>query len=319
MKRRILISIFIFFVLIFSYSILFVAIMHIFEGQDYTFVEGVYWVISTITTVGYGDITFTSQIGKIFSIVVMMSGVMFFFGFLVPYAVIPWAEQRLRLSLPTEVKMTEHLIICGYNRFTKEFCKILKEFGIRYVVVERDENSVRKALSDGINCIYSDGSIESFRKSGIERATSVVVAWGDVEAILDTLLTLRNYSIPKYVVYGDHRYTKYLLYAGATKVFLPKSLIASSMARTILEEIHIGKIEEVLGGLYTAEIVMPKSMKVSELEEKGLRVIAKCKLGGLEFNPGSDAALEKGSVVLLAGSMEALRGVMYEGTHLRLR
>ena len=319
MKRRILISIFIFLALIWNYSILFVAIMQTIEGENYTLVEGVYWVLSTITTVGYGDITFKSQIGKIFSIVVMMSGVLFFFGFFVPYAVIPWAEQRLRLALPTEAKMSNHFIICGYNRFTKEFCKILKEFGIRYVVVERDEERVKKALMDGVNCVYSDGSIASFRKNGVEKATSVIVAWEGVEDILDTLLTLKGYDVPKYVVHGDYRYTKYLLYAGATKVFLPKSLIASSMARTILEEIHMGKVEEVLRGIYTAEIVMPKSMKVSDLEEKGVKVIAKCKLGGLEFNPRSDATLEKGCVVLLSGREEALRGVMYEGTHLRLR
>ncbi len=320
MRTRILISIFIFLCLVLVYSVLFVAIMLNFEGKNYSFVDGVYWTITTITTVGYGDIYFTSYIGKAFSIVVMVSGVLFFFGFFVPYAILPWAEQRLRLVLPTEVKnLSNHFIICGYNRFTKEFCKILREFRVNYVVLEKNQDSVREALDEKIRCVYTDGSLESFKKNGVENANVVIVGWERLEDIIDTLLTLRNYDIRKYVIYGDHRYSRYLHYAGATKVFLPKSLIAASIARTILEEAQIGRMRELFGDIHTAEIVLPQNVSVSELESKGIRVIAACRMGRLEFNPSRDRMLEKGCVALIAGKKDSLRKVIHEGTHLRLR
>ncbi|WP_202319229.1 potassium channel family protein [Archaeoglobus neptunius] len=302
------------------YSVLFVAIMFNFEGESYTVIDGIYWVISTITTVGYGDIYFTSLPGKVFSVVVMLSGVLYFFGFFVPYAIIPWAEQRFRLVLPTEIKnLRDHFIICGYNRFTKEFCKILEEFGVSYVVVERDQERVGEAMDEGVRCVYSDGSLESFRKNGVEQCNALIIGWENLEDIIDTLLTLRKYGARKYVIYGDHTYTRYLLYAGATKVFLPKSLIASSTARMILQEVQIGRMREILGDIHTIEIVLPKNVPVSEFEARGVRVVAACRMGNLEFNPGKDRILEKGCVALVAGKKDSLEEIIHEGSHIRLR
>ncbi|WP_456468317.1 potassium channel family protein [Archaeoglobus sp.] len=320
MKTRILISIFIFIFLILIYTFLFIALMYNFEGKEYSIIDGIYWVVATITTVGYGDIHFTSSAGKIFSVVVMVSGVLFFFGFFVPYVVIPWAEQRLRLVIPTEMSgLKRHFVICGYNRFTKELCKILEEFGANYVVLEKSVEKVREAIEEGIKCVYSDASLSSFERNGIKDSIAVIVAWENIEDIVDTLLTLRNHELKKYVVYGDYRHTRYLLYAGATKVFLPKSLIASSIARMILREVQIGKMKEVLRGIFTAEIILPKTVPVSEFESKGVKIISACKMGHLEFNPPKNRVLEKGCVALVAGTKDALKEIMYEGSHLRLR
>ncbi len=320
MKRRLIISIFAFSFLVSLYTVLFIAIMRNFEGKCYTPIDGLYWVLSTITTVGYGDIHFTTPIGRAFSIVVMVSGVLFFFGFFIPYVIIPWAEQRLLLVLPTEVKgLRRHLMICGYNRFTKELCNILNEFNMRYVVLEMDASRVKEALENKIRCVHTDNSLESFEKNGMKEAIAVIIAWESVESIVDTLLTLRNVDIKKYVICGDQRYTRYFLHAGALKVFLPKSLIAATIARTILGEVQLGRMQEVLGGIYTAEIIMAEKLSVRELESKGLKVIAACKAGELEFNPSKDRVLERGCVVLVAGSEEAVKRLIHEGSHLRLR
>ncbi len=320
MKRRLIISIFAFSFLVSLYTVLFIAIMRNFEGKCYTLVDGLYWVLSTITTVGYGDIHFTTPIGRIFSIVVMVSGVLFFFGFFIPYVIIPWAEQRLLLVLPTEIKgLKRHLMICGYNRFTKELCNILNEFNMKYVVLEMDASRVKEALENKIKCVHIDNTLESFEKNGMQEAIAIIIAWESVESIVDTLLTLRNVDIKKYVICGDQRYTRYFLHAGALKVFLPKSLIAATIARTILGEVQLGRMQEVLRGLYTAEIIMAEKLSVRELESKGLKVIAACKAGELEFNPSKDRVLERGCVVLVAGSEEAVKRLVHEGSHLRLR
>ena len=47
------------------------------EGQSHSWVTGFYWVLTVMTTLGFGDITLHSDLGRIFSSVVLLSGVMF--------------------------------------------------------------------------------------------------------------------------------------------------------------------------------------------------------------------------------------------------
>ncbi|HEX9739285.1 MAG TPA: potassium channel family protein [Ignavibacteriaceae bacterium] len=62
--------------LITVYSVLFHFIMES-EGKEYSWITGFYWTLTVMTTLGFGDITFTTDLGKIFSIVVLLSGVIF--------------------------------------------------------------------------------------------------------------------------------------------------------------------------------------------------------------------------------------------------
>ena len=55
--------------LILFYSAIFMVLMRN-EGQNQNVntITAVYWVMSTLTTLGYGDIVFRSQIGRVYSI-----------------------------------------------------------------------------------------------------------------------------------------------------------------------------------------------------------------------------------------------------------
>ena len=77
------------------------------EGQQHSWITGFYWTLVVMTTLGFGDITFTSDIGRLFSIVVLLSGVVFLLVML-PFLFIrlfyaPWLESRVRLRAPREV------------------------------------------------------------------------------------------------------------------------------------------------------------------------------------------------------------------------
>ena len=58
------------------YSILFHFLM-LLENQRYSWITGFYWALTVMSTLGFGDITFTSDLGKLFSVVVLLSGVVF--------------------------------------------------------------------------------------------------------------------------------------------------------------------------------------------------------------------------------------------------
>ena len=52
---------------------------------DFNVFTAIYWVLITMSTVGYGDITFQSHLGQFFSLGVMMSGVVYLF-ILLPFS-----------------------------------------------------------------------------------------------------------------------------------------------------------------------------------------------------------------------------------------
>jgi hypothetical protein len=59
------------------YTVLFHLIKLNVEGEAHSWITGLYWTLVVMTTLGFGDITFTSDIGRLFSIVVLLSGVVF--------------------------------------------------------------------------------------------------------------------------------------------------------------------------------------------------------------------------------------------------
>ena len=58
------------------YTILFHYLMKL-EGQEHSWITGVYWVMVVMSTLGFGDITFQSDLGRFFSIIVLLSGSIF--------------------------------------------------------------------------------------------------------------------------------------------------------------------------------------------------------------------------------------------------
>ncbi|MDH3424324.1 MAG: potassium channel family protein, partial [Gemmatimonadota bacterium] len=45
------------------------------EGQDHSWFTGIYWALTVMSTLGFGDITFHSDLGRAFSSVVLLTGV----------------------------------------------------------------------------------------------------------------------------------------------------------------------------------------------------------------------------------------------------
>jgi voltage-gated potassium channel len=76
--------------LILCYSAIFMVLMRN-EGQNQNVnpITAVYWVMSTLTTLGFGDIVFKSQIGRIYSIIVALSGIFILWAVILPIIIAP--------------------------------------------------------------------------------------------------------------------------------------------------------------------------------------------------------------------------------------
>ena len=87
------------------YSVLFHLLM-LYEGQQHTWLTGLYWTLTVMSTLGFGDITFQGDLGRMFSIVVLLSGIVLLL-IVLPFAFIrffyaPWLEAQLRLRAPRQ-------------------------------------------------------------------------------------------------------------------------------------------------------------------------------------------------------------------------
>src|SRR5687768_8291850 len=126
------------------YAVMFHVIKLHVEGERHSWITGFYWTLVVMTTLGFGDITFTSDAGRFFSIVVLLSGVVFLLVML-PFLFIrlfyaPWLESRVRLRAPRHVppQTAGHVIITEYDAVAVGLVERLRADGIAYFVVEPD-------------------------------------------------------------------------------------------------------------------------------------------------------------------------------------
>ena len=103
-----------------AYSIIFHFIMG-YEGKEYSWITGFYWTLTVMSTLGFGDITFTSDPGLIFSMIVLLSGIVFLL-IMLPFTFIrffyaPWLESQAQSRTPRKLpEGTEnHMIITNYE------------------------------------------------------------------------------------------------------------------------------------------------------------------------------------------------------------
>ena len=82
---------------IFVYSTLFHVLMEA-EERQYSWITGLYWTLTVMSTLGFGDITFTTDTGLVFSVIVLLTGT-FFMLVMLPFLFIqffyaPWMEAQ---------------------------------------------------------------------------------------------------------------------------------------------------------------------------------------------------------------------------------
>ncbi len=149
-------------VVIALYAVLFQVIMVQVEGQSHSWITAVYWTLVTMTTLGFGDVVFTSDPGRLFTIVVLVSGVVLLLVVL-PFTFIrffyaPWLEAQVRLRVPRRVSSSVrgHVIISRYDAIASALIERLRPEGIPYYVVEPDPAAAAHLLNQGIAVVTGE-------------------------------------------------------------------------------------------------------------------------------------------------------------------
>ena len=168
------------------------------RGEKYQWFDGIYWTMVTMTTLGYGEITFNSGWGKLFSIGVMLFGMMSMLVIL-PFAFIrfayePWMEAqnaaRTPRSLPEDTR--GHVIITNLDPVSRALIHKLGQYTIPYVVLVDDRDEALRLHDHDFAVAVGDlDDPEAFRNVRVEQA-AMVVATGKDEANANIAFTVRE-------------------------------------------------------------------------------------------------------------------------------
>jgi len=302
--------------LVVVYSFVFIFLMVSAEGRAYTAVDAVYWVITTMTTQGAGDIVFVSSIGKIFSMVVELTGIVLFFAILIPIVVAP-VLQSVRASVPTKSKAQEHVLIVGYSPMVDTIIGELNERDLPYLVIDGDRDVVQALVERKIPCICGDPSDEvTLQNAQIQRAKKVVLNQSDEKNAIIALVAKKLTRADIIGLVEDMANAVYLLYAGADKVVSPKQLLGIDIGHKAAMPITHQLIgtTPLVGSLRIFElpILGESGLNGSSIEDAKIRertgatVIAIWKGAKLSFNPSASEIITDTTVLLLVGTRKQL-------------
>jgi voltage-gated potassium channel len=239
--------------LITTYAVIFHIIKLNVEGEQHSWMTGFYWTLVVMSTLGFGDITFTSDTGRFFSIIVLLSGVVFLLVML-PFLFIrlfyaPWLEARVRQRAPREVpeKMAGHVIIVEYDAIAIGLIERLKIDQIPYCVIEPDVVRAGRLMGDGVFIIAGESDSSTTYQSARASAARLVLANCSDTANTNITLTTREVApdVPVVAIAEEEDAVEILRLAGATTVLPLKAQLGEYLANRV----SAGRAEaHVIGG-----------------------------------------------------------------------
>jgi len=306
-------------VLVIVYSILFHVIMAA-EGQDHSWVTGLYWTLTVMTTLGFGDITFTSDAGRIFSIVVLLSGVLFLL-IVLPFTFIqffyaPWLEEQTRRRAPRSVPegTSGHVILSHYDPVASELIERLSTHNRPYYVLEPDLSRALQLHDSGISVVFGDrDDVHTYERVRASEA-AMVVATGDDYGNTNIAFTVRELTadVPIVTFARSREAVDVHELAGATHVLQLTEMLGRSLARRTLGGDVRANVIGRFGDLLIAEApvlgtpIVGRTLGEGWLRDAtGLTVVGIWQRGHFE-TPNPDRVIDSTMVLVLAGSEEQL-------------
>lgn len=289
------------------------------QPENANIVTAIYWATTTIATVGYGDVVFTSQAGRLFTIIVQVLGIVLISGFLVTYVVTPWMDRVIKFRLPRKVSsgMKDHIIICGYNQLVETLIDELTAQDILFAIVEDEEELIRELVYKNIPCIFgSPSDKQTLMNAGIDRAKLLIANKSD-ERNANIVLTAREFQYINIIaIVEDLSNLRYLKYAGADTVVSPKSMFGQFIGKKAMDRLvsRVTGATEIFEGIHIVEFpvylkspLIGKTLKeISSKQPTGAKIVGTWMSGTLSFDPKQEDTVRENSVLLAVGTREEL-------------
>jgi len=307
---------------ILAYGVLFHVIMAR-EGQDHTWFTGIYWALTVMSTLGFGDITFHTDLGRAFSSVVLLTGVVMLL-IILPFLFIqlvyaPWLEERARNRVERLRQIPDgvsgHVLICRNDPIAEGLVRRLELVDIPAYIIEPDAERAVSMHEAGLPVLTGEiDSVDTLRRAGVDRARLLLANASDT-VNSNILLTTRAISetVPIIALADLIDSVDVLQLSGADHVLQLPSQLGEHLANRVRSgSAHANRIGRC-HGLSLAEFpvhdtpLQNRSIREIRLTEfTGVRIAAVWEGGSLR-PPEPDKVLTPLCVPLVVGSDDQLR------------
>ncbi len=301
------------------HSLFFQFVAHL-EGQRHSIISGFYWTMTVMSTLGMGDITFETDFGRAFSIVVIFSGIIFLlvllpFTFL-QYFFAPWLEAQSAARTPRSVPkdLAGHVLLTKHDAIAESLIRRFKRFEIPYtILVETPEEAEQLSDLDIHVMVGNLDDPETYRQAGVERATLVVTTRTDAE---NTMIAFTvgevSKSTPVVATAEDPASARILEAAGATRVLSFTQIMGQALARCITGSDAVTHVVGEFDELLIAEAnaggtpLVGKTLRENRLSDLDVSVIGVWDRGDFQ-HATPDTIVGQNTVLLLVGSAAQLQ------------
>ncbi|NJO62434.1 MAG: potassium channel protein [Richelia sp. RM2_1_2] len=299
--------------------------------EKWTWEDATYMTVITLSTVGYGETQTLGSRGRIFTIALILMGVI-----TIAYIVNRFTEAviqgyfqegiRLRQQRRTMESLSKHYIICGFSRTGRQIAQEFEAEGVPFVILDLGLETVRKAQEEGYTIYQGDAtSDEALVLVGIERAICIVAALPSDAENLYIVLSAKalNPQIRAIARASTEEALQKLQRAGADAVVSPYITGGRRMAAAALRPQVMDFVDGIISGrgreLYMEEVLIDRnscpfvgqSLGQARLRaQTGALVLAIRRANGeLIGGPTADTILMSGDVMISMGTAEQLRAL----------
>ena len=295
--------------------------------------DAFYMTVTTVATVGFGEVHPLSFGGQVFTIVLIFGGVgtAFYTVTLLATVIVEGGLHR-RFEKRRAARMLEqianHFILCGYGRIGSIIANELHQQGVPVAVIERNPERVRAAIDRGWVALEADASREDvLTAAGIHRARGLIAAVGTDAENVFTVLTARVMRPDLFIiarVESDDAEPK-LRRAGADRVISPYQIGATHMVQTalrpaVVDFVQLATSSERLDlSMEQVHIRQDSSLANHSIVDAGIRqrfgviVVGIKRAGGaMEFNPPPEAIMRAGDELVVLGRTDSVKALEKE-------
>ncbi|MTJ34262.1 potassium channel protein [Dolichospermum sp. UHCC 0260] len=301
----------------------------------YSLVEGWKWedaaymTVITLATVGYGETHPLGSRGRLFTIVLILMGVVnltYIVNRFTAAVIEGYFLEGIRLRQQRRLmeSLSEHYIICGFSRTGRQIAKEFQAEAVSFVIIDSELESVQKAQEIGYIVFQGDATLDdTLLKVGVTKAICIVAALPSDAENLYTVLSAKtlNPGIRAIARASTEEAVQKLQRGGADAVISPYITGGKRMAAAALRPQILDFVDGMLSGtdrqLYMEEFLLDsdrcpfvgQSLQKAKLRsQSGALVLAIRRLDGkLIGGPTGDTVLMSGDTLICMGTAEQLR------------
>lgn len=293
--------------------------------EGFTPFEGLYMTVISITTVGFSEVRPLSDAGRLFTIFLILGGVLFY-GLGINAVIQIILERGFRGFMDAQILSEKlksihgHYIVCGGGRMAFAICTELERAGRDFLVIEKNgESPVARLIAEGKvrwSLLKGDALAEEvLREARIDRARGLFSVLPTDADNLFVVLSARGLNPTIWIETRiSHETTRAkMVQAGANRVLSPYHVAGIQMARSMLKpqvddfiEIYLGErnyeFEVKIHRLSEGDESVGKSVGACRYIEQGFSVVALQDVDGtMIYAPAAETPMRAGMSVFLLG------------------